>query len=286
MTIKLDGKELSFKLRENLKKRVIKLKKQGIVPCLAVILVGNDPASQIYIKSKKKVALKLGIKTLDEVLPANISQARVIRLIHKLNHDPHVHGILIQLPLPSTLNEQQVIQAIDPTKDVDGFHPENLGKLFVNEGDLIPCTARGIMTLLTSYHIDLESKSVLIIGRSRIVGIPMTALMINKDATVTIAHSYTSNLKCLTRNADIIIVAVGKAKFLKGKDFNQKAVVVDVGTNRTLTGKLVGDVDEQTTNGKVAYLSPVPGGVGPMTITMLMTQTVEIAERSVHNDSK
>ena len=281
MTTKLDGKKLSNEIKEELKTRVHRLQDKGITPCLAVILVGDDPASQVYIRNKKRAAQKVGVKTLDNVLPASTSENEIIDLIYSLNNDPQVHGILVQLPLPQGINEDRVIQAILPSKDVDGFHPQNIGKLFMNKGELAPCTPNGIMHLLANYDIQLDGKRVVIVGRSKIVGMPMIAMMLNANATVTVTHSHTRNLKEITREADVVIVAVGKAEFLTGDYFKSNAVVIDVGMNRNEAGKLVGDVEAASTADKVAFITPVPGGVGPMTIAMLLKQTIEIAERSI-----
>ena len=281
MTTKLDGKKLSNEIKEELKTRVHRLQDKGITPCLAVVLVGDDPASQVYIRNKKRAAQKVGVKTLDNVLPASTSENEIIDLIYSLNNDPQVHGILVQLPLPQGINEDRVIQAILPSKDVDGFHPQNIGKLFMNKGELAPCTPNGIMHLLANYDIQLDGKRVVIVGRSKIVGMPMIAMMLNANATVTVTHSHTHNLKEITREADVVIVAVGKAEFLTGDYFKPNAVVVDVGMNRNEAGKLVGDVEAASTADKVAFMTPVPGGVGPMTIAMLLKQTIEIAERSI-----
>lgn len=281
MTTKLDGKKLSNEIKEELKTRVHRLQDKGITPCLAVVLVGDDPASQVYIRNKKRAAQKVGVKTLDNVLPASTSENEIIDLIYSLNNDPQVHGILVQLPLPQGINEDRVIQAILPSKDVDGFHPQNIGKLFMNKGELAPCTPNGIMHLLANYDIQLDGKRVVIVGRSKIVGMPMIAMMLNANATVTVTHSHTHNLKEITREADVVIVAVGKAEFLTGDYFKSNAVVIDVGMNRNEAGKLVGDVEAASTADKVAFITPVPGGVGPMTIAMLLKQTIEIAERSI-----
>ena len=281
MTTKLDGKKLSNEIKEELKERVQRLQDKGITPCLAVVLVGDDPASQVYIRNKKRAAQKVGVKTLDNVLPASTSENEIIDLIYSLNNDPQVHGILVQLPLPQGINEDRVIQAILPSKDVDGFHPQNIGKLFMNKGKLAPCTPNGIMHLLANYDIQLDGKRVVIVGRSKIVGMPMIAMMLNANATVTVTHSHTHNLKEITREADVVIVAVGKAEFLTGDYFKPNAVVIDVGMNRNDAGKLVGDVEAVSTADKVAFMTPVPGGVGPMTIAMLLKQTIEIAERSI-----
>lgn len=278
MTTKLDGKALARKLQKELKVKVTQLKQDGIQPCLAVILVGNDSASQVYVRNKKKVAQKLGIKTIDKQLPQTVNESELIDLVTELNQDENIHGILVQLPLPESIDEDLVMRAIDPAKDVDGFHPFNIGKLFMNKGQIVPCTPKGIMRLLAEYQINLDGKKVVIVGRSKIVGMPLIALMLNANATVTVAHSHTKNLKEITRDADIVITAIGQAEFFDTQYFNSDAIIIDVGTNRNEAGKLVGDVKRDAVMGHVAYLSPVPGGVGPMTITMLMEQTIQFAE--------
>lgn len=278
MTTKLDGKALARKLQEKLKVKVTQLKQDGIQPCLAVILVGNDSASQVYVRNKKKVAQKLGIKTIDKQLPQTVNESELVDLVTELNQDENIHGILVQLPLPESIDEDLVMRAIDPAKDVDGFHPFNIGKLFMNKGQIVPCTPKGIMRLLAEYQINLDGKKVVIVGRSKIVGMPLIALMLNANATVTVAHSHTKNLKEITRDADIVITAIGQAEFFDMQYFNSDAIIIDVGTNRNEAGKLVGDVKRDAVMGHVAYLSPVPGGVGPMTITMLMEQTIQFAE--------
>lgn len=278
MTTKLDGKALARKLQEELKLKVTQLKQDGIQPCLAVILVGNDSASQVYVRNKKKVAQKLGIKTIDKQLPQTVNESELVDLVTELNQDENIHGILVQLPLPESIDEDLVMRAIDPAKDVDGFHPFNIGKLFMNKGQIVPCTPKGIMRLLAEYQINLDGKKVVIVGRSKIVGMPLIALMLNANATVTVAHSHTKNLKEITRDADIVITAIGQAEFFDMQYFNSDAIIIDVGTNRNEAGKLVGDVKRDAVMGHVAYLSPVPGGVGPMTITMLMEQTIQFAE--------
>lgn len=278
MTTKLDGKALARKLQEELKVKVTQLKQDGIQPCLAVILVGNDSASQVYVRNKKKVAQKLGIKTIDKQLPQTVNESELVDLVTELNQDENIHGILVQLPLPESIDEDLVMRAIDPAKDVDGFHPFNIGKLFMNKGQIVPCTPKGIMRLLAEYQINLDGKKVVIVGRSKIVGMPLIALMLNANATVTVAHSHTKNLKEITRDADIVITAIGQAEFFDMQYFNSDAIIIDVGTNRNEVGKLVGDVKRDAVMGHVAYLSPVPGGVGPMTITMLMEQTIQFAE--------
>ncbi|KRM07746.1 tetrahydrofolate dehydrogenase cyclohydrolase, catalytic domain protein [Liquorilactobacillus ghanensis DSM 18630] len=281
LAIKLDGKKLSQKIAGQLQQRVTKLKARGVSPKLAVILIGDDPASQIYVRNKRRMAKKIGIETSDLRLPVATSEEKLLQIIAELNNDVTVHGILVQLPLPPQINEETIIQAIDPLKDVDGFHPFNMGKLFMGAPYAIPCTPNGIMQLLAEYRIPLAGKKVVIVGRSNIVGRPLAALMINHNATVTVAHSYTKNLFELTRRADILVAAVGKAELFSQTAIKSGAVVIDVGINRNAAGKLVGDIDQIKVADIASYLTPVPGGVGPMTIAMLMKQTVDFAERSV-----
>lgn len=280
----IDGKKVSKELQIKLKKRVSSLRQKGIVPKLAVILVGNNAASKVYVRNKQITAEKLGIETLNINFDKNISESELIKKIDELNNDATVDGILVQLPLPKQIDESKVTQRILPNKDVDGFHPVNMGKLFTNEIGPQPCTPRGIMELLKYYNLEISGKNVVIIGRSNIVGRPMAAFMLNEDATVTITHSKTKNLKKITRQADIVIVAIGKAEFIDATYLKDDAIVIDVGMNRNKAGKLVGDVNQTSVSKKVKYLTPVPGGVGPMTITMLMQQTIELAEKRINNE--
>ena len=277
----LDGRMLSKKIRTNVSEKVSLLKQEGITPKLVVILVGEDPASQVYVRNKRKTAHALGIEAVDIRLPENVEEDELIRLIDELNSDGTVHGILVQLPLPKHINENKVTHRIIPEKDVDGFHPLNIGKLFMNIPGPLPCTPRGIMEFFKEYDIPVSGKRVVIVGRSNIVGRPMAALLVNSDATVTIAHSKTKNLAEVTRQADILIVAIGKDEFIDENYVRKGAVVIDVGMNGNSDGKLVGDVNMESVSKVASYITPVPGGVGPMTIAMLMKQTVELAERSV-----
>lgn len=284
MTVIMDGKKLAQEIRAQLKQRVAKLHKSyQIVPRLAVILVGDDPASQVYVRNKRRAAEKIGIKTVDTLLPATVTEEELLDLIYEYNEDPNIHGILVQLPLPGHIDEAKITRAILPTKDVDGFHPVNMGHLFMNMPHSLPCTPRGIMELLAAYDISPAGKEVVIVGRSNIVGRPMVALMLNADATVTVAHSKTQNLSDVTKRADILVVATGRPEMISATDIKPGAVVIDVGVNRLEDGRLVGDVDRQSVEGIASYLTPVPGGVGPMTIAMLMKQTVEFAEKSGQN---
>ena len=281
MTVIMDGKKLAQEVKAELKQRVEELwTSKRIVPRLAVILVGEDPASQVYVRNKRRAAEKIGIKTVDNLLPATVSEADLLDLIYEYNEDPNIHGILVQLPLPVHIDEAKVTHAILPSKDVDGFHPVNMGHLFMNMPHSLPCTPRGIMELLAAYGISPAGKEVVIVGRSNIVGRPMVALMLNADATVTVAHSKTKDLRAVTKRADILVVATGRPEMITGADIKPGAVVIDVGVNRLADGHLVGDVQHQTVEGVASYLTPVPGGVGPMTIAMLMKQTVEFAEKS------
>lgn len=281
MTVIMNGKKLAQEVKAELKQRVEELwTSKQIVPRLAVILVGEDPASQVYVRNKRRAAEKIGIKTVDNLLPATVSEADLLDLIYEYNEDPNIHGILVQLPLPAHIDEAKVTYAILPSKDVDGFHPVNMGHLFMNMPHSLPCTPRGIMELLAAYGISPAGKEVVIVGRSNIVGRPMVALMLNADATVTVAHSKTKDLRAVTKRADILVVATGRPEMITGADIKPGAVVIDVGVNRLADGHLVGDVQRQTVEGVASYLTPVPGGVGPMTIAMLMKQTVEFAEKS------
>lgn len=280
MTVLLDGKKLATTVRSKLKERTATLRAKGIIPRLVVIMVGDNSASAVYVRNKKRAATEVGIEAVDLHLPVTTSQDELLALIDQYNQDPKVHGILVQLPLPQQIDEKVVTQAISPLKDVDGFHPMNVGQLFMGTPQAFPCTPRGIMELLAAYDIEVAGKNVVIIGRSNIVGRPMAALMVNHDATVTITHSKTQNLAAITRQADILVVAIGRGEFVT-KDFVKPgAVVVDVGMNHNAEGKLVGDVKRDDMLDHASYLTPVPGGIGPMTIAMLMQQTVEFAERS------
>ena len=288
----IDGKKISEEIREEIKKEVQELKaKYGIIPGLATILVGENPASVSYVKAKQKVAQNLGFYSVQENLPENISQEELIAIIKKYNNDEKIHGILVQLPLPKHIDEEEVINAILPDKDVDGFHPVNLGRLLRGNPSFIPCTPYGIMVMLEKIGCDVEGKEVVIVGRSNIVGKPLAVLLFQKrrpigNATVTICHTKTKDLAFHTKRADILIVAIGKPKFIKADMVKEGAVVIDVGVNRigiSPSGKaiLCGDVDFDEVKKKASAITPVPGGVGPMTITMLMKNTLESAKRFV-----
>ncbi|HEN2641080.1 TPA: bifunctional methylenetetrahydrofolate dehydrogenase/methenyltetrahydrofolate cyclohydrolase [Streptococcus agalactiae] len=282
MTELIDGKALSQKMQAELGRKVERLKEQhGIIPGLAVILVGDNPASQVYVRNKERSALEAGFKSETLRLSESISQEELIDIIHQYNEDKSIHGILVQLPLPQHINDKKTILAIDPKKDVDGFHPMNTGHLWSGRPMMVPCTPAGIMEMFREYHVDLEGKHAVIIGRSNIVGKPMAQLLLDKNATVTLTHSRTRNLSEVTKEADILIVAIGQGHFVT-KDFvKEGAVVIDVGMNRDENGKLIGDVVFEQVAEVASMITPVPGGVGPMTITMLLEQTYQAALRSV-----
>ncbi|HFV2763646.1 TPA: bifunctional methylenetetrahydrofolate dehydrogenase/methenyltetrahydrofolate cyclohydrolase [Streptococcus agalactiae] len=282
MTELIDGKALSQKMQAELGRKVERLKEQhGIIPGLAVILVGDNPASQVYVRNKERSALEAGFKSETLRLSESISQEELIDIIHQYNEDKSIHGILVQLPLPQHINDKKIILAIDPKKDVDGFHPMNTGHLWSGRPMMVPCTPAGIMEMFREYHVDLEGKHAVIIGRSNIVGKPMAQLLLDKNATVTLTHSRTRNLSEVTKEADILIVAIGQGHFVT-KDFvKEGAVVIDVGMNRDENGKLIGDVVFEQVAEVASMITPVPGGVGPMTITMLLEQTYQATLRSV-----
>lgn len=273
----IDGKAVSARLRQEMKGEVAALQAKGIAPGLAVVLVGEDPASQVYVRNKIRACEELGIRSQDHRLPADTTQERLLELIGELNNDPAVHGILVQLPLPKQISDQAVIAAIDPKKDVDAFHPQNVGKIVQGNYDFLPCTPAGVMALLRSTGVPVAGKECVVIGRSNIVGKPMALLMLHEHATVTICHSRTRDLAEVCRRADILIVAIGKARFVTAGMVKEGAVVIDVGMDRDENGKLCGDVDFAGVEPKAGYITPVPGGVGPMTITMLMQNTITAA---------
>ena len=276
MTTILDGKKLRDKIFEDLKEKIDKMKKK---PTLAVILVGENPASQIYVRNKKKTAEKLGINSLSIEYPADISEKELVAKIEELNNDKNVTAILVQLPLPKHINKNKVIDAILPQKDVDGLTPYNLGKLFSGEKPYVyPCTPKGILLLLDEYNIELDGKNIVVIGRSNLVGKPVAQMLLNRNATVTMCHSHTKNLSEITKTADIVVSAVGK-NVIGEKMLKSNCVVIDVGIFRDENGKISGDVDFENVSKVTAYISPVPGGVGPMTIASLMLNTVELAKK-------
>lgn len=272
--IVMDGKAVSAAVKDEVKKEVEELKTKGKVPSLAVVLVGNDPASKVYVGNKKKACEYCGIKSLEYLLEESTSEQELLGLIDVLNKEPTVNGILVQLPLPSHINEQHIINAINPHKDVDAFHPVNVGKIMTGNPDFLPCTPAGVMEIFKKYNIETAGKDCVIIGRSNIVGKPMSMLMLAADSTVTVCHSKTKDLKQKCKNADIIIAAVGRANFVTADMVKEGAVVIDVGINRTESGKLCGDVDFAEVSKKASYITPVPGGVGPMTIATLMKNTL------------
>ncbi len=274
----LDGKKLSNEIIEELKVRCDELKEKGIKPKFAVIMVGNDKASQIYVKNKRKACEKIGIECVECFLDENIQQKELIDKIKELNSDNTIHGILLQSPIPKHLNINEAFETISPKKDVDGFNPTNVGKLCLNQNTFVSCTPFGIIKLLDKYGIDLAGKKVTIIGRSNIVGKPLIQCFLNKNATVTICHSKTDNIKEHTKDADIVVVAIGKPKFLKENMVKKNSVIIDVGINRDDNGKIIGDVDFENVSKKSSYITPVPGGVGPMTIAMLMNNVIKAAE--------
>jgi len=275
MALIIDGKKIAAELKDELKEKVAELKKNGKEISLAVIQVGNDPASTVYVGNKKKACAYVGINSLSHELPENTTEEELLTLIHQLNQNPAVNGILVQLPLPKHIDENKIIQAISPAKDVDGFHPQNVGALSIGQKGFVSCTPAGIIELLKRSQIALEGKECVIVGRSNIVGKPMSILMLRENATVTICHSKTKDLKEVTRRADILIVAIGKAKFITKDYVKDGAVVIDVGMNRDENNKLCGDVDYDDVLAKVSAITPVPGGVGPMTIAMLMSNCVQ-----------
>ena len=276
MTTILDGKKLRDKIFENLKTKLDKMTEK---PTLAVILVGTNPASQIYVRNKKKTAEKLGINSISIEYPTDISENELIAKIEELNNDKNVTAILVQLPLPAHINKNRVIDAILPQKDVDGLTPYNLGKLFSGEKPYVyPCTPKGILLLLDEYNIELDGKNVVVVGRSNLVGKPVAQMLLNRNATVTMCHSHTKNLSEITKTADIVVSAVGK-NVIGEKMLKSNCVVIDVGIFRDENGKISGDVDFENVSNVAAYISPVPGGVGPMTIASLMLNTVELAKK-------
>lgn len=274
----ISGKEVSLAVKEQVKSEVTELKQKGVEPGLAVILVGDDPASKVYVNNKKKACEFCGIRSLEYILPENTTQEELNDLVEKLNDDKSVNGILCQLPLPKHLDEKAVINRIKPEKDVDAFHPENVGHIMIGDFNFLPCTPAGIMEMLKSENISLDGKSCVIIGRSNIVGKPMAMLMLKENATVTVCHSHTKNLTEIVKQADVIVAAVGRAKFVTADMVKEGAVIVDVGINRGEDGKLFGDVDFDACCEKSSYITPVPGGVGPMTIATLMQNTVTAAK--------
>ncbi len=275
----IDGKQLAQQRRDEIKKTVETLKQQGIVPGLAVILVGDDSASQVYVRNKEKACQEVGFYSEVHRLPESTTQEQLLQLIDRLNKDSKIHGLLVQLPVPPHIDEKAVIHAISPLKDVDGFLPENMGALLIGEPGAEPCTPKGCLDLIKQTGISIAGKKAVVVGRSNIVGKPMAIMLLREHATVTICHSKTKNLKEELLAADIIVAAIGKANFITGDMIKDGAVVIDVGMNRLENGKLTGDVDRASLENRDCWLTPVPGGVGPMTITMLLKNTLESAMR-------
>ena len=274
----IDGKQVAARCREELKQQVAALRARGIIPGLAVILIGEDPASQVYVRNKHRACEELGIHSEQYTLSADTDRQTLLDLITELNGREEIDGILVQLPLPGHLDEKEILSAIDPAKDVDSFHPQNVGRLVIGDYFFAPCTPSGILTLIDSAGVDLTGKECVVIGRSNIVGKPMALMLLHRNATVTVCHSKTCDLPSVTRRADVLISAVGKAGFVTADMVKPGAVVIDVGMNRNQAGKLCGDVDFESVSRVAGYLTPVPGGVGPMTITMLLRSTVLSAQ--------
>lgn len=275
----INGQEVAKQLREQMKQEVETLKEEGIVPHLSVILVGNNPASESYVRGKEKAAKEIGISSEVIRMEERTSEKTLLEKIDQLNRNSKVDGILVQLPLPNHIDEDKVIESIDPSKDVDGFHPTNVGKMMLGQDTFLPCTPHGIIKLLESVNVEVNGKHAVIIGRSNIVGKPMGQLLLNQNATVTYCHSKTRDIKSITQLADILIVAVGRAHFVDASFLKDSAVVIDVGVNRTEEGSLTGDVDFESAKTKASFITPVPKGVGPMTITMLLENTIKAAKR-------
>lgn len=278
MPLLIDGKRISTEIKDELKVTVEELKKQGVETCLAVIQVGDDPASSIYVRNKKRACAYVGIESLSYELPEESTEDQLVKLVKELNENDNVHGILVQLPLPKHINADTIIRTISPDKDVDGFHPESVGRLCIGEPGFVSCTPAGIIQLLKRSGIEIEGKECVVVGRSNIVGKPMSILLLRENGTVTITHSRTKDLKEVTGRADILVVAIGKPKFITADYVKEGAVVIDVGMHRNEENKLCGDVDFDDVKDKVSAITPVPGGVGPMTIAMLMYNCVEAAK--------
>ena len=273
----IDGKQISLDIKNELKEKVAKYKEQGIEITLAVVKVGNDPASAVYVRNKEKACEYVGINSKTLALPEETTEEELLNVVKELN-DKNVNGILVQLPLPKHIDESKVLLTIDSTKDVDGFHPVNVGKMVIGEDTFLPCTPAGIIEMIKRTDIDIEGKECVVIGRSNIVGKPMAMLMLKENATVTIAHSRTKDLKEVTKRADIIVAAIGKAKFVTADYVKEGAVVIDVGMDRDENGKLCGDVDFESVSKVASAITPVPGGVGPMTVTMLLVNCLRSVE--------
>ncbi len=279
----IDGKKISARMRRDIAAGVDSLReKSGVVPGLAAVLVGDDPASDLYVARKRSACAEVGIYSQEHRLGAETTQSELLALIESLNGDEKIHGILVQLPLPSGISETTILKAVSPLKDVDGFHPENMGMLMEGNPRFISCTPYGIMEIIDSLGIDVEGMDIVVIGRSNIVGKPVAAMLLNRDATITVCHLCTKDLASFTRSAEILIVAIGCAGFIKGDMIKEGAVVIDVGINRDEKGGVTGDVDFESAFDKCSHITPVPGGVGPMTITMLLRNTLEAAKMFVN----
>ena len=277
----IDGKKISTQIKENIIAEVEALKqKTGKAPGLAVVLVGDDPASAVYVRSKNKICKNVGFQSFENILPADTSESKLLNLIDELNNDEKVNGILIQLPLPNHIASQKILEAINPEKDVDGFHLKNIGRLVTGNAVFKPCTPGGIIELLDQYKVEIEGKNAVVLGRSNIVGKPIAFLLLERNATVTICHSRTKDLPTILRSADILIAAIGKPNFVTSSMVKDNVVIIDVGINR-VEDKLIGDVDYQSVSKKVSLITPVPGGVGPMTIAMLMANTLQAFKNSL-----
>ena len=273
----ISGKEVSAKVKSEVKEKALELKNKGIEIGLAVVIVGDDPASRVYVNNKKKACEEVGFNSYEYALPAETTEAELLALVDKLNKDDKINGILVQLPVPKHINETAIINAISPDKDVDAFHPVNVGKIMIGDYAFLPCTPAGVMELIDSTGVEIAGKSCVVIGRSNIVGKPMSMLLLHRSGTVTICHSKTKNLKEICANADILVAAVGRPNFVTGDMVKEGAVVIDVGINRLENGKLCGDVNYEEAEKKASFITPVPGGVGPMTIAMLMKNTLTSA---------
>ena len=273
----IDGKKISNEIKDELKEEVAELKEKGVSICLAVIQVGDDPASSVYVRNKKRACAYIGIESKAFELPESTTEEELVSLVEKLNGDPSVNGILVQLPLPAHINEDRIIRTISPDKDVDGFHPVSVGRLWIGEKGFLSCTPAGIIQLLKRSGVEIEGKECVVIGRSNIVGKPMAALLLRENGTVTVTHSRTKNLKDVAKRADILIVAIGKKQFITSEYVKNGAVVIDVGMHRDENNHLCGDVDFDDVEPVASAITPVPGGVGPMTIAMLMNNCVETA---------
>lgn len=274
----IDGKAVSLQVKQQVKQECDKLKTKGVTPGLAVIIVGDDPASQVYVRNKEKACEECGFFSVKYALDADTTQSELNALIDKLNKDEKINGILCQLPLPKHLDDKEVINRIDPIKDVDAFHPVNVGAIMIGDYNFLPCTPAGVMELIHSTGVDVTGKKAVVIGRSNIVGKPMAMLLLHENATVEITHSKTLDLKSITKEADILVAAIGRAKFVTADMVKNGAIVIDVGMNRDENGKLCGDVDFENVKDKCSFITPVPGGVGPMTISMLMRNTLTAAK--------